>query len=216
MPKVPEGYLHERRRHILVAASRVFSRRGVQAATMTEVATEAGISPGLIYRYFPSKEELVTCAISEGAAEIEARWMESPDGSEDPMGDFRELSDRTFEIMNQPGEQQQTVLHLEQFLSAVRDSDATALEAACGTWDGIVQNISDRFDAAQRAGQLDPEIDTLALAQVCLQFYWGTRLRKMVAPDYDIQPSVEMYGKLIDALVAQPWCGPAAATAKSN
>lgn len=45
------------RAKILKSASLVFARRG-RAATMADVAAEAGISQGLAYRYFPNKEAL--------------------------------------------------------------------------------------------------------------------------------------------------------------
>jgi TetR/AcrR family transcriptional regulator len=48
-----------RRREILHAAARVFRRRGISAAGMREIADEAGLSPGNLYYYFDSKDELL-------------------------------------------------------------------------------------------------------------------------------------------------------------
>src|SRR5208282_820225 len=50
---------HARRDHIATAAERAFVRHGFHAATMQQVAEEAGMSAGNLYRYFPSKEALV-------------------------------------------------------------------------------------------------------------------------------------------------------------
>ncbi len=59
----------ERRASILRAATRVFSERGLAAATMDEVARKAGVSKGAVYLYFQSKDELyleiATQAISD-------------------------------------------------------------------------------------------------------------------------------------------------------
>src|SRR5271163_2263148 len=49
----------ERRAHIVAAAERAFVRFGFHAATMSQVADEAGMSAGNLYRYFPSKEAIV-------------------------------------------------------------------------------------------------------------------------------------------------------------
>lgn len=59
----------ERRRQILAAALRVLSRKGFHAATNRDIAAEAGISPGLIYWYFRSKEELLVAAL-EGVSPV--------------------------------------------------------------------------------------------------------------------------------------------------
>jgi AcrR family transcriptional regulator len=49
----------QRKQHILEAARRAFSRRGdVAGTTMRDIAAEAGISEGIIYRHFESKEDL--------------------------------------------------------------------------------------------------------------------------------------------------------------
>jgi AcrR family transcriptional regulator len=49
----------QRKQHILEAARRAFSRRGdVAGTTIRDIAAEAGISEGIIYRHFESKEDL--------------------------------------------------------------------------------------------------------------------------------------------------------------
>ncbi len=47
-----------RRRQILGAARRLFAARGFHSATMEEIAREAELSPGTLYLYFNSKDEL--------------------------------------------------------------------------------------------------------------------------------------------------------------
>jgi len=48
-----------RRAQILDAAARVFVEKGPSAATMDDVAAEAGVAKGTIYLYFDSKEQLL-------------------------------------------------------------------------------------------------------------------------------------------------------------
>ena len=59
MARVSDAHLEARRLSILKAARRVFSEKGVAAATMADIAAVACCSPGAIYRYFESKEALV-------------------------------------------------------------------------------------------------------------------------------------------------------------
>lgn len=64
MPRVSEQHLAARRQQILDAARLCFTRNGFHATSMQDVIAEAGLSIGAVYRYFKSKEDLVT-AIAE-------------------------------------------------------------------------------------------------------------------------------------------------------
>jgi AcrR family transcriptional regulator len=71
--------LRERQRaNLLDAAMRVFARSG-PSASMSEIAEAAGVSQGLAYRYFASKEEiyyaLIARAIQGGLPEAEIARM---------------------------------------------------------------------------------------------------------------------------------------------
>lgn len=58
-PKVVE----DRREQIIDAAMRIFSQKGFSRATNKDIAREAGITPGLIYHYFESKEALLKALV---------------------------------------------------------------------------------------------------------------------------------------------------------
>ena len=71
--RLPED---ERRANILAAAERAFVAYGFHAATMSQVAEEAGMSAGNLYRYFPSKEALVEGMCHAGQVERTASFSE--------------------------------------------------------------------------------------------------------------------------------------------
>lgn len=48
-----------RRRQVLDAAAICFRRHGFHACSMAQIAAEAGMSVGHIYRYFPGKEAII-------------------------------------------------------------------------------------------------------------------------------------------------------------
>ena len=58
IPERKEREKEQRRIDILDAAEKVFFSKGVNMATMDEVAEEAELSKGTLYLYFRSKEEL--------------------------------------------------------------------------------------------------------------------------------------------------------------
>lgn len=55
----------QRRRRIVQAAAALASRGGVEAMQMRTVAERAGVALGTLYRYFPSKMDLVVAVVGE-------------------------------------------------------------------------------------------------------------------------------------------------------
>src|SRR5215210_5438727 len=68
----------DRRDEILSAAQRCFVRSGFHQTSMQEICAEAGMSPGNLYRYFPSKEALIAGIAERDRAEV-AREFASVD-----------------------------------------------------------------------------------------------------------------------------------------
>ena len=59
----------DRRNEILAAAQACFARSGFHQASMQEICTEAGMSPGNLYRYFRSKEDIIAGIAERDRAE---------------------------------------------------------------------------------------------------------------------------------------------------
>src|ERR1700687_4567439 len=59
MPAISAKRMQDRRAAILQAAERVLVMRGFAAASVSDIAAAAGVSDGLIYRYFASKRDLL-------------------------------------------------------------------------------------------------------------------------------------------------------------
>ena len=55
----------EKRRRLLVAAVRVFARKGYHASRVGDIAEEAGVAHGLLYHYFASKEDVLRAVFRE-------------------------------------------------------------------------------------------------------------------------------------------------------
>src|SRR5213083_2191577 len=61
----------DRRTQILEAAMVCFAKRGFHQASMHDISAEAGISVGLIYRYFENKEAVIAAMADRHKAEIQ-------------------------------------------------------------------------------------------------------------------------------------------------
>ena len=62
------------------AAMRVIARKGMAAATMQEIAEEAGVAKGTIYLYFRDRDELVEKTFETAITQLIARVEKSLDG----------------------------------------------------------------------------------------------------------------------------------------
>lgn len=59
MPKVPAGYAELRRNEIIEGARTCFARHGYRGTTVADLEEATGLTRGTIFRYFPSKAEIL-------------------------------------------------------------------------------------------------------------------------------------------------------------
>lgn len=64
-PKKRKREIEQARRHILRAAARVFAGKGFAAASMQEIAAEAGYSPPSLYSYFKGKQAILDSLLEQ-------------------------------------------------------------------------------------------------------------------------------------------------------
>jgi len=64
-----------RRAHVLDAARRVFAARGVEGASIREIAREAGYTAGALYSYFDSKEAIYAALVAESLDRLQAEVL---------------------------------------------------------------------------------------------------------------------------------------------
>jgi AcrR family transcriptional regulator len=71
-----------RRRQILDAAARVIARRGFPATRISDIAKQAKVAHGTVYRFFDSKEDVASALFEEGGmasrAALEQLLLEEP------------------------------------------------------------------------------------------------------------------------------------------
>lgn len=74
-----------RTRQLLSAALEVMKEKGVNGTSMKEVAEQAGVSTGLIYRYYANKDELVESVITGVLDQMAVQVPESIASIDDPV-----------------------------------------------------------------------------------------------------------------------------------
>lgn len=94
----------DRRRQILEAALDVFADEGYDGATTKAIASRADVTHGLIYFYFPSKEDLFTaaCELQANAVLEQLDLALEDDTDEDPVVALRRAIVRLVEAVAAP------------------------------------------------------------------------------------------------------------------
>src|SRR5262245_38493169 len=72
MPRVSAAHSEARRQQILDAARVCFIRNGFHQTSMHDVVAEANLSVGAVYRYFPSKTELIVALAQQMTDQIQS------------------------------------------------------------------------------------------------------------------------------------------------
>ena len=94
----------QRRAELLTAARALFLAKGVAATSLDDITQRAGVSKGLFYLYFASKEDLVLALQEQFSGEVAARMAPAKAGPPDwgarldacvaaGFGSYRELHD---------------------------------------------------------------------------------------------------------------------------
>ncbi|SDN59382.1 TetR/AcrR family transcriptional regulator [Bacillus sp. OK048] len=90
----------ERREQIKKAALKVFARRGVIGTKMSMIAKEAGISQGLSYRYYSSKDELFIALVKDAMEETAKAFATLGLMQGSPSKKIREFTKRMLDVNN--------------------------------------------------------------------------------------------------------------------
>lgn len=81
-----EARASQRSRQLLDAAARLMEKTGSEAVSMQALAAEAGVSVGLIYRYFGSKDDVLLAVITDVLTQFEVEVPAAiADAGDDPV-----------------------------------------------------------------------------------------------------------------------------------
>lgn len=111
----------ERREQIKQAALKIFARRGYAGTKTSMIAVEAGISEGLIFRYFKSKDELFTTLVEELMEEAKRETGDVQFLPGTPFEQIKALTEDMLDVNNK---------YAFMFMQRARKADAIPEEAA--------------------------------------------------------------------------------------
>ena len=144
---------------ILEAALELFAHQGFHNTTISQIAKKAGVSKGLIYNYFASKEDLVGGIISQALQTGEEIMSTMKDPAVDPYEAMEKTIDDVFLIV----EQNPTYWKLLMSLSFQEDI-LTQFDSLLRKQE--FKNLEHLTDLLRRIGVKDPLMEAMYLSAV--------------------------------------------------
>ena len=190
MPKVSDTYLETRRKQVLDAAYACFSRKGFYETTMQDIAQEAGVSYGVVYHYFDSKEDVLEEAwqVRHQAREIRYQEALQEDTTPKVMAEFLVLSLKRLELQEFGPEMRFRIM---LFAEALRNPRIA--EKHREVWDDVMEEFEDVIRQGQERGEINSGLAPRDIARVYLAIHDGLILQKAIDPDADIWKLIDVF-----------------------
>jgi TetR/AcrR family transcriptional repressor of uid operon len=185
----------DRQARILDAAERCFVRSGFHRTTMQDVAAEAAMSPGNLYRYFPSKDAMMAGLAERDRADV-AEDFSKLAASENFLEVFAGIGRKHFQ--HEP--RAKAILCLEIWAEATRNPAFAEMTKAFDC--DVIGRMTGLFREAQEQGFIAATSDPETLALLVSTLANGLSVRRAVAPDFDPEREIATVMNVIGAAVS--------------
>lgn len=149
-------------RRILRAATVCFVRSGFQGASMQEICREADMSPGALYRYFPSKEAIIEAIVDE-ARKNDAEILTEMAGCDDVVEGIVQAFYNHLRLTEESGLRP---LFVEIRAEAMRNE--TVRDTCQQNEDHVRESFRQYLETARRDGRIDPIVSVDAVVTVLM------------------------------------------------
>jgi AcrR family transcriptional regulator len=194
MPKLDEQTQRARREHILDAAERCFAREGFHRSSMQDICREAAISPGALYLYFTSKEDLIA-GICERERTHFAHALSSVAEAPDFMAALSQLAQAY--CVDEPEEKLR--LHLEINAEALRNPAIGKTVREIDAF--VIDSFRRLLDGARARRRIDPALDSEMVAQILSVLGDGIFLRRAIDPAFDVKACLPVVLSVMSFLI---------------
>jgi len=180
------------RQRILDAAQRLFAAQGFEAATTRDIASEAEIAVGTLFNYFPAKEAIALCLVSEAHSLAAERFVAGLSREScEPLSLEEELFAHVAAVLRK-------LKPFRKYLTNVLDTALSPLtsEGADGAPPLRTTHLETVSRIVSRHGQ------QWSLSSVALQLYWTLFTGVLAFWSSDVSPRQEDTLALLDQSLA--------------
>lgn len=184
----------DKRAAILNAAEACFARAGFHRTTMQDVAAEAGMSVGNLYRYFSNKDAMIVGLGERDRSEV-AQDFAALDDAQDFVAAFRTIGEK--HLRDLPATR--TAICLEIWAEATRNAVFAELTRAFEQ--EVMGRLERAFASAQARGAIASRADPRALAVTVGTIADGLYVRRGVSQSFDAEAEIDRALVLIGAVL---------------
>jgi AcrR family transcriptional regulator len=197
MARVTQQHVDARREAILLAAGRLFARKGLNSATMADIAAEADLSAGAIYRYYDSKDELTRAVFEEAILRNQRMFEEAAADAETPFGALEDIGRRVWVELD---DRDAMICDMQMAITAAQYPDEVGPEVA-QTSIAARQLLVEMVRAAQQSGEIDPTVDATQLAVLLQAATTGIQMLKLTDDnDVDAESAFNLMVRMVRGL----------------
>ncbi len=199
-PKVPEAYLEARRAEILEAATKCFMEKGFHNTTMQDIYDAANLSPGAVYNYFSSKEDIIIAAVKDFN-----EWSISSLTSvisDNPNESLINIIRFWLSLVKQYEMSKSISVQLDLYSEATRNSGVR--EAVLKNQDNTHALLIEFIRQNQQAGIINAGLDSLAIARAIMGMVFGITMHKSLEPEVDL----DAFGEVCEAMFKGTFSSP--------
>jgi AcrR family transcriptional regulator len=181
VPKLKPEELESRHREIVDAARRCFLRNGFHQTTTDDICHEASITPGGLYHYFRSKEDVIAAVIKASAEEAVARLSQLADDAANTRSSIRALAGSFTDTMRGSEIDGFTRLDVDVWAESLRNDKLA--EITKEAWAVRRDWLRGLIDNAIDEGVYSAEVDPNGLANLIMSIWLGLRLGRLLWGD---------------------------------
>jgi AcrR family transcriptional regulator len=200
MPKVTEAYLETRRQHILDSAIACFARKGFHQTTMEDIGNEAGLSPGVAYRYFNNKEDIILATI-EDSVDRSGHLYKTMAEEMDTRYVLEQMIDDSLLRLEQPGRDIYYKVRV-QLWAEVLQNPKVAERAQLMREKGLEHSAA-IIRIGQERDQINRELDAMAVSITLAAIHDGFVLHWLADQEVDIRQHRQVLMTMLRSLYNQ-------------
>ncbi len=207
MPKLKPEELETRRTEIIDAARACFLRTGFHKTTTDEICREANITPGGLYHYFGSKEELIAAVIERSAETGVQRMKDLIADSLNAESAFRQVRSVFFQSMQDSEIDAATRLELEIWVEGLKNPNL--FEKSQRAWVMRTQWLEALVEKGLAEGVYrGNNVEPRAMASLLIAIWLGLRMGRLMGGEFDINGAMRsfvlMMGGQIQSTIEPP------------